>query len=401
MHCEERIIGNGPRWLLVQPTARHETPSLAQETAALSAGIADSFVLCLIHLDDWTLDLMPWADRNISRETEAGQRACKTLRFITEEVLPRYPGLPAIIGGYSLGGLFALWASMQTDRFAAIAAASPSLWIADWIPYAELNPTQAKNVYLSLGNREEKVRNKAIARVGDCVRTQYGMLERQLGRDHCILVREEGNHFTDNAGRLARAFCWCVRTVKGGTPPAYIWHYDSPLGGMTMESDGDSLTGLRFDRQKHSPSSAAQCLEKRLPIFDETCRWLDVYFSGQEPDFTPALCTHGTPFRQAVWEVLLTIPYGKTLSYGEIASQLARRRGIPRISAQAVGGAVGHNPIALIIPCHRVIGADGSLTGYAAGLDKKARLLQWESRFHVPGIPYIRTRKTQSAYRGV
>ena len=155
----------------------------------------------------------------------------------------------------------------------------------------------------------------------------------------------------------------------------YLWHYGSPLGGMTMVSDGQALTALRFDRPgRAGEGSEVRWEMHRLPVFDDTCRWLDRYFSGQVPDFTPALALRGTPFRQSVWEILLTIPYGQTLSYGEIAARLAT----PRMSAQAVGGAVGHNPVAIIVPCHRVIGADGSLTGYAAGLDKKRRLLQLE-----------------------
>ena len=155
----------------------------------------------------------------------------------------------------------------------------------------------------------------------------------------------------------------------------YLWHYDSPLGGMTMVSDGQALTALQFDLPEQFGEDPGMRREmRRLPVFDDTCRWLDHYFCGQVPDFTPALALHGTPFRQAVWEILLTIPYGQTLSYGEIAA----RQATPRMSAQAVGGAVGHNPVALIVPCHRVIGADGSMTGYAAGLDKKRRLLQLE-----------------------
>lgn len=159
----------------------------------------------------------------------------------------------------------------------------------------------------------------------------------------------------------------------------YLWHYDSPLGGMTMASDGHALVGLWFDRQRYFGAGSDTIMEPgRLPVFKDTCRWLDVYFAGGVPDFVPSLALHGTPFRKAVWDVLLTIPYGKTMTYGEIAALIAGQRGQQRLSAQAVGGAVGHNPVALIVPCHRVIGADGSLTGYAAGLDKKRFLLQLE-----------------------
>ncbi len=170
-----------------------------------------------------------------------------------------------------------------------------------------------------------------------------------------------------------------------------IWHYGSPLGGITLGSDGKALTGLWFDGQEHYAVALpprAEC--RKLPVFDETCRWLDIYFSGHAPDFTPELAMHGTPFRKAVWDILLTIPFGKTMSYGEIAGILARQSGISRMSAQAVGGAVGHNPVSIIVPCHRVIGADGSLTGYAGGLERKARLLEIEHNvneagYQVPG----------------
>ena len=159
----------------------------------------------------------------------------------------------------------------------------------------------------------------------------------------------------------------------------YLWHYDSPLGGMTLASDGQALTALQFDRPGPSGEGIDVRREmRRLPVFDDTCRWLDSYFNGEVPDFTPALALRGTPFREAVWEILQAIPYGRTMTYGEIAARFAVRLGRQRMSAQAVGGAVGHNPVAIIVPCHRVIGADGSLTGYAAGLDKKRRLLQLE-----------------------
>lgn len=123
-------------------------------------------------------------------------------------------------------------------------------------------------------------------------------------------------------------------------------------------------------------------MQKELPIFDETCRWLDIYFSGKEPDFTPPLSMRTTPFRKAVWEIMLTIPYGQTMTYGEIAGIIAEQRGIDRMSAQAVGGAVGHNSISLIIPCHRVIGTDGSLTGYAGALTKRHSSSPWKGHVH-------------------
>ena len=164
----------------------------------------------------------------------------------------------------------------------------------------------------------------------------------------------------------------------------YITHYQSPLGGITMATDGEALTGLWFVGQRHFPARLPSAGElSALPVFAQTARWLDLYFSGHIPDFTPKLTMRTTPFRKRVWEVMLTIPYGKTMTYGEIAQRIVDTRldaslKSPRMSAQAVGGAVGHNSISLIIPCHRVIGADGSLTGYAGGLDKKVWLLQME-----------------------
>ena len=138
--------------------------------------------------------------------------------------------------------------------------------------------------------------------------------------------------------------------------------------------------GLWFDGQRHFAETLSEKATGHadLPIFAQTRRWLDIYFSGRKPDFTPALKMCGTPFRRRVWEILLTIPYGKTLTYGEIACLIACNTGTKRMSAQAVGGAVGHNPVSIIVPCHRVLGANGSLTGYAAGIDKKTRLLQLE-----------------------
>ena len=159
----------------------------------------------------------------------------------------------------------------------------------------------------------------------------------------------------------------------------YKWHYDSPLGGITLASDGEALTGLWFDGQTYFADTMSDDSKKEeLPIFVQTCHWLDIYFTGREPDFTPRLKMNTTPFRKAVWEVLLTIPFGKTMTYGEIAKLIAQNRGVSQMSAQAVGGAVGHNSIALIIPCHRVVGSKGNLTGYAGGLDKKVKLLRLE-----------------------
>ena len=156
----------------------------------------------------------------------------------------------------------------------------------------------------------------------------------------------------------------------------YTAHYTSPLGGITLTSDGMALTGLYFDGERDFPDLSA-VRKKDLPVFGEVLRWLDLYFAGKKPDFMPPLAPIGTPFQQAVWEILKTISYGETTSYGAIAKQLEKNTG-RRTAAQAVGGAVGRNPISILIPCHRVIGANGSLTGYAGGLDKKEYLLGLE-----------------------
>ena len=153
----------------------------------------------------------------------------------------------------------------------------------------------------------------------------------------------------------------------------YTHRYESPLGGITLAGEGDALVGLWLDGQTHFASTLGpDAAEGWLPVFTDACRWLDIYFSGAEPDFTPRLDLRGTSFQRAVWQQLLTIPYGETVSYGELARRLGCK------SSRAVGGAVGHNPVSLIVPCHRVIGADGRLTGYAGGLDLKSRLLELE-----------------------
>ena len=142
--------------------------------------------------------------------------------------------------------------------------------------------------------------------------------------------------------------------------------YQSPIGMLTLVSDGKSLTELKFGEPEENTN------HQDLPFFKETCRWLDLYFSGKKPNFTPPLNPQGTPFQQKVWQELLRIPYGETTTYGAIANRINCRY------AQAVGQAIHRNPIAIIIPCHRVIGADGSLTGYASGLDIKEKLLELE-----------------------
>lgn len=167
---------------------------------------------------------------------------------------------------------------------------------------------------------------------------------------------------------------------SGGRPyrMEYSYHYDSPLGGITIASDGGALNGLWFDGQKYFGDTLDEEHEERmLPVFEEAERWLRLYFSGREPDFTPPLSMKTTEFRRAVWRIMLEIPYGETMSYGEIAERIGGRSG-GRALSRAVGGAVSHNAISLLIPCHRVIAEDGSLRGYAGGIWRKRRLLAME-----------------------
>ena len=153
----------------------------------------------------------------------------------------------------------------------------------------------------------------------------------------------------------------------------FLCHIPSPLNALTLASDGEALTGLWFDDQAHFGAGLSDVREERpLPVFDEARRWLALYFDGRQPDFTPLLCPRGTAFQRAVWDALLDIPYGQTTTYGELARRL------DGASARAVGGAVGRNPVSIIIPCHRVLGADGRLTGYAGGLERKRYLLRLE-----------------------
>ena len=154
----------------------------------------------------------------------------------------------------------------------------------------------------------------------------------------------------------------------------YTNHYQSPLGGILLAGDETGLTGLWFDGEKYFADHLdPKHVEKDLPLFRETKRWLDMT---------------GSPFQLAVWEILRKIPYGSTTTYGEIARMIAAQKGLHRMSAQAVGGAVGHNEISIIVPCHRVVGTNGSLTGYAGGISKKAKLLALEKadmrHFHIP-----------------
>lgn len=171
----------------------------------------------------------------------------------------------------------------------------------------------------------------------------------------------------------------------------YKWKYKTPndFDDILMNSDGEYLTGLWFENSKDTLKHKTDCEEKYLPIFQETIKWLDIYFSGKNPDFTPKCKINNlTPFRQEVINIMNTIPFGSTLTYNDISKVIAKKRGIKRMASQAVGGAVGWNPICVIIPCHRVVGTNGSLTGYGGGIKNKVALLMHEkndmSKYFIP-----------------
>lgn len=168
----------------------------------------------------------------------------------------------------------------------------------------------------------------------------------------------------------------------------YLKTYTSPLGLIYMSSDGEYLTGLWFSKSRDEKKHHDEYQEKDLKIFVETEKWLDLYFQGRNPDFTPKYKIEGTPFRLAVSKIMCKIPYGSVVTYQDIANELAKMKGIAKMSVQAVGRAVGWNPICLIVPCHRVVGKNGSLTGYGGGIQNKVKLLELEgidmSKYFVP-----------------
>ena len=170
----------------------------------------------------------------------------------------------------------------------------------------------------------------------------------------------------------------------------YAAQYPSPFG-ITMASDGENLIGLWLEGQKYFPETVTEEMKEAadLPVFHAAAKWLEAYFAGARPQLKDLpLSPQGGEFRQTVWDLLCEIPYGELTTYGEIAAKTAARMNKMSMSAQAVGGAVGHNPISIIIPCHRVVGANGSLTGYAGGIENKIKLLQHEgadmSQLYVP-----------------
>lgn len=197
-----------PKILLVQPVAKGEI--IDTEIKFLKEITQKPFALAAFEVGDWNADLSPWAMPDF-----AG-RGCDTLSFIEKTLLPqvRYGDIPAIIGGYSLAGLFALWAAYVTDMFAGAAAVSPSVWFAGWSDFSESRIPKAKNIYLSLGRKEEKTRNKMMSAVGDNIRRQYRYFEENA--IHSILEWNDGGHFTEPEKRVAKGFAWCIENIEEG-----------------------------------------------------------------------------------------------------------------------------------------------------------------------------------------
>lgn len=184
------------------------------------------------------------------------------------------------------------------------------------------------------------------------------------------------------ANKCLLCYTYFVKLCLGGVF-MYIYKYKTPCGfsDMLMSSDGVYLTGLWFCGSRDASKHVFDYEEKRLPIFDDTIRWLDIYFSGKIPNFVPKYkVINSTSFRDDVISIMNGIPYGEVITYGDIAECIAKKRGLSRMSSQAVGGAVGWNPICIIIPCHRVVGSNGSLTGYGGGISNKIKLLELEGQ---------------------
>lgn len=219
IHCNV-FATERPEVLLIQPSARHETKNdgINREVKALAANATKGFAIVFFDTMEWAKALMPWQDEAVSRDEEVGMYAQDTLFYIEESLVPwlheRFGKLPCIIGGYSLGGLFALWAARQSTAFGAVAAASPSLWIKGWADFADSHSLNAQLAYVSLGDREEHCRNQRMARIGDCVRHEHITLTTQLGTSATTLEWNSGGHFGDEAERTAKAFAWCIENIN-------------------------------------------------------------------------------------------------------------------------------------------------------------------------------------------
>lgn len=240
--------GSHPRVLLIQPTDAHDRGVLPEQVRLLEQRCGEDFLLAAFPVADWNRELSPWDAPAVFGNADFGHGAAETLRFIEQTLLPTLnqefqlsEALPVILGGYSLAGLFALWSGCETDRFSAVAAASPSVWFPGWVEYAQQRDMRAKQVYLSLGDKEEKTKNPVMARVGDCIRRQAELLQSR-GID-CTLEWNAGGHFKDSEKRTAAAFAWCVernglafhRATEAEKSEIAAWRYDGDYAIYNME----------------------------------------------------------------------------------------------------------------------------------------------------------------------
>lgn len=211
-------VHDNPVALLIQPLERKEVATIGHEVALIAQHTPNPFVMAAFKIDDWHLQMSPWHDDAISRREEVGHHAEETLRFITHRLLPvlqqRFGDLPVVLGGYSLAALFSLWAATQTDVFTGIAAASPSVWIDGWQTFASSHPILSKVAYLSIGRKEEHVRNLSMARVGANIRFEQQLLEQQLGPNNTTLQWNEGGHFDHMDARTAQAYAWTLNRLQ-------------------------------------------------------------------------------------------------------------------------------------------------------------------------------------------
>ena len=211
-------VHDNPVALLIQPLERKEVGTIGHEVSLIAKHTPHPFVMAAFKIDDWHLQMSPWHDDAISRREEVGHHAEETLRFITHRLLPvlqqRFGDLPVVLGGYSLAALFSLWAATQTDVFTGIAAASPSVWIDGWQTFASSHPILSKVAYLSIGRKEEHVRNLSMARVGANIRFEQQLLEQQLGPNNTTLQWNEGGHFDHMDARTAQAYAWTINKFR-------------------------------------------------------------------------------------------------------------------------------------------------------------------------------------------
>jgi len=209
--CMCYVTESGADALLVQPVDEHDLEGMDSELEIVQKSVAETFQLVAIKVNDWQSELTPWAAPPVFGKVPFGDQAPEMLRFITEGLLPTMSFRRVFLGGYSLAGLFALWAGYNSDVFQGIAAASPSVWYPDWMEYAEAHTPRAGRIYLSMGDKEEKTKNPVMARVGECIRRQQELLTMQ--GVNTILEWNEGNHFRDANLRMAKGFAWVMKNV--------------------------------------------------------------------------------------------------------------------------------------------------------------------------------------------